>query len=181
MAVGRSIFTKAVATGTTFTQARSRSAFSVVPRLVPEDSTIEIGTVTTLPAGSPATVVNIGTPSAAILDFGLPEGDQGDAGVVQSVVAGSNISVDNTDPANPVISSTSAVSSVNGQTGVVVLDAEDIGFTPGGNIAASDVAGAITELDNEKLALSGGTMTGLLTTVASTALSAGFNIPAGIW
>lgn len=53
-----------------------------------------------------------------------------DTGVV-SVQAGANVSVDNTDPKNPVISSTGgggggAVDSVNGQTGVVVLDSDDI-------------------------------------------------------
>jgi hypothetical protein len=35
-----------------------------------------------------------------------PEGPQGDPGVVQSIVAGTNVAVDSTDPANPVVSST---------------------------------------------------------------------------
>lgn len=39
--------------------------------------TIEVGTVTTLPYGSDATVVNVGTPEDAILNFGLPEGSPG--------------------------------------------------------------------------------------------------------
>jgi|SRR5688572_2169524 len=43
-----------------------------------------------------------------------------------------------------------AVTSVNGQTGVVVLDAGDIGNTPSGTVAATDVQGAINELDSEK-------------------------------
>lgn len=42
--------------------------------------TINIGTVTTLPAGSPATVTNSGSESSVILDFGLPQGEQGVAG-----------------------------------------------------------------------------------------------------
>jgi hypothetical protein len=47
---------------------------------------------------------------------------------VTSVVAGANISVDITDPQNPVISATeSGLTSVNGQTGDVVLTADDIG------------------------------------------------------
>lgn len=52
-------------------------------------------------------------------------------GQVDSVVAGTGISVDNTDPVNPIISSTVTgdVESVNGQTGAVVLDADDIGET----------------------------------------------------
>ena len=37
-------------------------------------ATVEVGTVTTLPAGSAATVTNSGTASAAVLDFGIPQG-----------------------------------------------------------------------------------------------------------
>jgi len=55
------------------------------------------------------------------------KGDQGDPGVVQAVVAGTNVTVDNTDPANPIVSASGDVASVNGQTGVVVLDQDDIG------------------------------------------------------
>lgn len=63
-----------------------------------------------------------------------PDGAPGADGVVQSIVAGTNITVDDTDPANPVVASTAsggggAVDSVNGQTGVVVLDSDDISDT----------------------------------------------------
>jgi microcystin-dependent protein len=40
-------------------------------------ATTNVGVTTTLPAGSQATVTNVGTESDAILDFGIPEGDQG--------------------------------------------------------------------------------------------------------
>lgn len=40
-------------------------------------ATVEVGDVTTLPAGSPATVENVGTASAAVLAFGLPQGADG--------------------------------------------------------------------------------------------------------
>ena len=40
-------------------------------------ATIDIGTVTTLPAGSNATVTNSGTSSSAILNFGIPQGESG--------------------------------------------------------------------------------------------------------
>jgi hypothetical protein len=43
-------------------------------------------------------------------------GPQGDPGVVQAIVAGTNVTVDSTDPANPI------VSSVGGGTGVAVED-----------------------------------------------------------
>lgn len=51
---------------------------------------------------------------------------------VQSIVAGTNVTVDDSDPQNPVISATGggggggAVDSVNGQTGVVTLDLQDV-------------------------------------------------------
>lgn len=45
-----------------------------------ESATITVGTTTTLPAGSSATVTNTGTSSAAVLNFGIPKGDKGDAG-----------------------------------------------------------------------------------------------------
>jgi lysophospholipase L1-like esterase len=41
---------------------------------------IQVGTVTTLPAGSSATVVNVGTTNSAIFDFGIPKGADGAGG-----------------------------------------------------------------------------------------------------
>lgn len=43
------------------------------------------------------------------------------------------------------------VQSVNGATGVVVLDAGDIAFTPAGGIAATDVQAAILEVQTDNL------------------------------
>lgn len=40
--------------------------------------TLVIGDTTTLPAGSSATVVNVGTEAKAVLNFGVPKGDTGD-------------------------------------------------------------------------------------------------------
>lgn len=59
------------------------------------------------------------------------------------------------------------VTSVFGRTGTVVAvagdyTAADITNVPAGNIAAVDVQAALNELDTEKLALAGGTMTGTL-------------------
>jgi Chaperone of endosialidase len=52
---------------------------------------------------------------------------------------------------------------INGDTGVTpVGPASGVIFTPTGSIAASNVQAAIAELDTEKLALAGGTMTGSL-------------------
>ena len=41
---------------------------------------VEVGEVTTLPAGSDATVTNSGNEHEIVLDFGLPKGDKGDQG-----------------------------------------------------------------------------------------------------
>lgn len=41
---------------------------------------VEVGEVTTLPAGSDATVTNSGNEHQIVLDFGLPKGDKGDQG-----------------------------------------------------------------------------------------------------
>lgn len=45
-----------------------------------QSATIEVASTTTLPAGSSATVSNVGTASAARLAFGIPKGDTGAAG-----------------------------------------------------------------------------------------------------
>lgn len=60
--------------------------------------TINIGTVTTLTAGSPASVSNSGSSSNVILDFGIPTGPQGIQGP-----AGAD-GVDGTDGISPTIS-----------------------------------------------------------------------------
>lgn len=104
------------------------------------DTTVTVGSVTTLAPGSPATVVNVGTPQDMVLNFGIPaglDGADGADGVIASIVAGAGISVDNTDPANPVVT--------------VDAVASEIPFTPTGGIAATNVQTAIAELDTEKL------------------------------
>lgn len=62
-------------------------------------ATVTVGTVTTLPAGSEATVINSGTENAAVLDFELPQGvagadgsDHGEPDVSQYISA-SNLTI----------------------------------------------------------------------------------------
>lgn len=38
-------------------------------------ATIRVGSVSTVPAGTPASVVNVGTPNATILNFAIPQGE----------------------------------------------------------------------------------------------------------
>lgn len=92
-----------------------------------------------------------------LIDLKGDPGQDGADGVVQSIVAGSNVTVDNTDPANPIVSSlgggSSAVDSVNGQTGIVVLDTDDISDS-------SSTNKYVTAADKTKLANTSGVNTG---------------------
>lgn len=113
---------------------------------------VSVDSVTTGAAGTDASVTNVGTPGNARLQFTIPRGAQGlqgdtgpqgiqgetgpagaDStvpgppgadGVVQSLVAGSNITIDATDPANPIINSTASGS------GDVVGPASAVDGTP---------------------------------------------------
>lgn len=61
---------------------------------------------------------------------------------VMTVVAGNNVTVDNTDPSNPVVSAADAptppVTSVNGSTGDVVLTGDDIESSNGSGVPISN-------------------------------------------
>jgi hypothetical protein len=88
-----------------------------------------------------------------------PKGDTGPAGDPEAVmdqvagmlVAGTNITIVYDDPNNKL--------TING-TGAG--NAGGITFTPGGNLVATNVQAAITELDNEKVAKAGDMMSGPL-------------------
>jgi hypothetical protein len=72
-------------------------------------ATVTVDNTITGVAGSPANVVNIGTSSAAVLNFTIPEGARGPKGdsgegILDSVTSIAPIVVNNTDAANPVIS-----------------------------------------------------------------------------
>ena len=58
-----------------------------------QSANISVGSVTTLPAGSNATVVNSGTSLDAVLDFGIPQGVKGDTGETGATGQSANISV----------------------------------------------------------------------------------------
>lgn len=52
---------------------------------------ISIGSVTTLPAGQPANVTNVGTPTAAVLNFSIPQGADGASGSGAAAATGSSL------------------------------------------------------------------------------------------
>jgi hypothetical protein len=59
------------------------------------------------------------------------------------------------------------VSSSGGKVEEIATGADEIAFQPGGGLSADDVQEALMELDGEKLAKAGGTMTGVLTLIAA--------------
>ncbi|MFG0381102.1 hypothetical protein ACF8C6_09075 [Pseudomonas sp. zbq_18] len=101
---------------------------------------------------------------------------EGDARYERGLTAGTNITIDRTDPDNPVINASGggggAVDSVNSQTGVVVLDAGDVGaeypLTAGANITINR-----TDPGNPVISATGGTGIEPESIEASEALSAG--------
>lgn len=97
------------------------------------NASVEVGAVTTLAAGSPATVTNVGTEQDVVLNFGIPVGFDGQ------------------------------VQSVNGKTGDVILAAGDIGVTPAGGISSTDAQSALAELDSEKAPKASPVFTGTVT------------------
>ncbi|WP_439602806.1 pyocin knob domain-containing protein [Devosia sp.] len=118
-------------------------------------ATVAVGTVSTLAPGAPASVVNVGAPGAAVLNFGLPRGAPG---LLASVVAGANVTVDSTDPANPIVAAAgnvggpasavdNRVATFNGTTGKLLKDSgvilgnvasRNIGTTAGTAAAGDD-------------------------------------------
>lgn len=76
---------------------------------------------------------------------GTTSGGGGGGGItitgVTEIIAGTNITVDSSNPQKPIVSATGgggAVDSVNGQTGVVVLDAGDVSADPAGSASTAE-------------------------------------------
>ncbi len=114
-------------------------------------ATIAVGTVTTVGPGDPAAVTNVGTPQEAVFDFSIPRGQPG---VVHSVVAGSNVTVNSTDPANPVVNASGSVSSV-AMTVPTGLSVSGSPITTSGTFALSYASGYQGYTTTEASKLSG--------------------------
>jgi len=76
-------------------------------------ATVAVGTTTTLAAGSPATVSNSGTPNAAILDFGIPQGATGPPGPAGPPDWSNYPAVSNVNAAGYNITNTGTLGSTN--------------------------------------------------------------------
>lgn len=104
-----------------------------------DTGTIAVGTVTTGAAGSAASVTNVGTPSAAILNFAIPRGANGitatvAVGTVTTGAAGSSAVITNVGTANDAIFNFTIPRGAAGSTGPT-----GPGFTFRGPWAASTV------------------------------------------
>lgn len=93
-------------------------------------ATVDAGTTTTLAAGQSATVTNVGTTSAAIFDFAIPQGIQGaDGAYVESVAFVGNDMVFTLDDASTVTLTNAKVTlkGETGDTGAKITSAEFVG------------------------------------------------------
>ena len=88
-----------------YDQIESKDEVNTLTNLISEASTklangdfvpkLSVGTVTTLLAGSAATVEITGTPEEPVLNFGIPQGDQGQA---EHLIPDAELSLDSTKP-----------------------------------------------------------------------------------
>lgn len=135
--------------------------------------TVAVGDTTTGAPGTDATVNNVGTPTDLILNFEIPRGATGSIGDVttddldegttnlyftEDRVRGTDLAGLSTTAGTPTSADTvlSAIGKIIGKLVAHIAGtadkhaAADIVNTPAGNIAATNVQAAITELDTEK-------------------------------
>lgn len=146
-------------------------------------ATIAVGSTSTLPEGSSATVTNSGTSSAAVFDFGIPKGDKGDTGATGPA---------NTLSIGTVVSGATADATITGtapnQTLNLVLPKGDPG-TPANVVnsyststtdaySASYVNGVIPTVNDATLTIQkNGTDVGTFTANASSNVTANITVP----
>lgn len=95
-------------------------------------------------------------------------GAPGAPGVVQSIVAGTNVTVDSTDPANPIVSATGGGAALEVQEEGVAVDSavETINFT-GAGVTATQTAAGVVQVDIPGGGGGGGSQVGIATALAS--------------
>lgn len=101
-------------------------------------ATIAVGTTSTLAPGASATVTNSGTSSAAVFDFGIPEGDKGDKG-----------DTGDTGPQGPqgpsgVISVTAPITNTGTSTSALLGLSTGTGLSTAGGVLAADFGATST-------------------------------------
>ena len=127
------------------------------PQGVPgEAATVTAGTTTTLPAGSAATVQNVGSTSAAIFNFGIPKGDKGDTGEsgaaatisvgsTSTLPAGSSATVTNSGTSSAAVFDFDIPKGDKGDTGATGAD----GYSPSATVSKTGDTATITITDKD--------------------------------
>ena len=127
------------------------------PQGVPgEAATVTAGTTTTLPAGSNATVQNVGSTSAAIFNFGIPKGDKGDTGEsgaaatisvgsTSTLPAGSSATVTNSGTSSAAVFDFGIPKGDKGDTGATGAD----GYSPSATVTKTGDTATITITDKD--------------------------------
>lgn len=114
-------------------------------------ATIEVGTVTTLPAGSDATVTNSGTSSEAVFDFAIPQGANGQDGT------------DGEDGFSPSASVTKvgsvAIISITDKTGTTTAQIHD-------GTGSGDMTKSVYDTNDNGIVDSAETLNGLTATIS---------------
>lgn len=105
-----------------------------VETLLDDYSVLSIGSVTTLAAGSPASVTNVGTPGNVILDFALPRGEAGPAGAGTGDVVG------------PASATNNGFAKFNGTTGKLLKDSAAVIAVADGGTGSANASDARTAL-----------------------------------
>ena len=112
-------------------------------------ATIAVGTVTTVAPTQNASVTNTGSSSAAVFAFSIPRGD-GVATVTKTGTSGNVDTYTMTSDRGVTLGTFTVtngnVSSVNGKTGAVVLDAGDLGYDASETYTGGTVGAAVSDL-----------------------------------
>lgn len=105
--------------------------------------TITVGTVTTLPAGSNATVTNVGTSTDPIFNFGIPQGAQGSAGT-------GDMNKSTYDPSNTVATAGGIPAYVAAMLPAITVDQTGTASSTGTRYQRIGVDAVFTAIDGTK-------------------------------
>lgn len=162
-----------------------------------QSATIEVASTSTLPAGSSATVTNVGTSSAARLAFGIPKGDKGDAGAAGADGDAATITIGQVETLQPnqsayvvnVGTTSAAIFDIGipkgdkGDSGSGAGDMTAATYDPNGDVAAAGgipnyVAGELPTVNDATLTIQkNGTTVKTFTANASSNVTANITVP----
>lgn len=90
----------------------------VLPRAIGQSASVAVGTTTTLPPGSPASVVNVGSAQNAVLNFSIPAGASSGSG----------------DVVGPASATSGALAVYSGTTGKLIANGPSLGVGASGSV-----------------------------------------------